>query len=331
MDRLAAMRLFVRITQCGTFARAAETMGISSATATERIARLEAELKAKLLNRTTRHLSLTPEGERYLDVCRRALDELDEVERVIAGDAKLRRGPVTMSVNVGVFRSLLLPSITQFTHDHPDIRLQILASDSRADFVRDGVDFAVRIGGLEDQDLIARRIGDPRRVTVASPDYLRRHGEPTLPEDLVEHRLLDFLLPKPGVTLPWDFLERDGLRQASFNGPLAVNDAEARVRFAEDGAGIAQTMCFLAARAIREGRLVRLLRQWETPAPTVSVIYPRNRHMPTRVRATMDFVIHTLSVGLRESASSLAGPEINLMENDVSRDTPHPTHQGQRR
>jgi LysR family transcriptional regulator for bpeEF and oprC len=305
LDRLSAMRLFVRITQCGTFAQAANSMGISSATATERIGRLEAELRAKLLNRTTRRVSLTPEGEHYLAVCRSVIDDLDAVERSIARDAKLRRGPVTISVNVGVFRSILLPGVAAFADAHPEIRLQILASDGRADFVRDGVDFAVRVGGLEDQDLVLRRIGEPRRVTVASPSYLKRRGEPQTPDNLLDHRLLDFLLPKGGRTLAWDFADAAGLRQTSFNGPLAVNDAEARVRLAEDGAGIAQTMCFLAAGPIRNGRLVRLLRQWETPAPTISVIYPRNRHMPARVRATMDFVIEAVSVGLRESTASL--------------------------
>jgi LysR family transcriptional regulator, regulator for bpeEF and oprC len=306
VDRLSAMRLFVRITQCGTFAQAADSMGISSATATEKIGRLEAGLGAKLLNRTTRRVSLTPEGARYLAVCRSVIDDLDAVERSIAGDAKLRRGPVTISVNVGVFRSILMPGVAAFTDAHPEIRLQILTSDSRADFVSDGVDFAVRVGGLEDQDLVVRRIGEPRRVTVASPSYLERHGEPQTPDELSEHRLLDFLLPKSGRTLAWDFADAAGPRQTSFNGPLAVNDAEARVRFAEDGAGIAQTMCFLAARGIKEGRLVRLLHRWEIPAPPISILYPRNRHMPARVKATMDFATETIGAELKLSANILA-------------------------
>lgn len=305
MDRLSAIRLFVRITQCGTFAQAADSMGISSATATEKIGRLEAELGAKLLNRTTRRVSLTPEGERYLAVCRSVIDDLDAVERSIAGDAKLRRGPVTISVNVGVFRSILLPGVAAFADAHPEIRLQILTSDSRADFVSDGVDFAVRVGGLEDQDLVVRRIGEPRRVTVASPSYLERHGAPQTPDELADHRLLDFLLLKGGRTLAWDFADAAGPRQTSFNGPLAVNDAEARVRFAEDGAGIAQTMCFLAARGIKEGRLVRLLHRWEIPAPPISILYPRNRHMPARVKATMDFAARTIGAELKAAASIL--------------------------
>jgi LysR family transcriptional regulator, regulator for bpeEF and oprC len=174
--------------------------GISSASATERIRALESELKAKLLNRTTRRTSLTPEGERYLAVCQRVLDELEEVERSITEESKLRRGPVTITANVGVFRSILLPRVAAFAESHPEIRLQIFASDQRADFIRDGVDFAVRVGGLEDQELIARRVGVPMRVTVASPDYLSRHGIPRTPDDLTGHRLIDFLLPGVGRT-----------------------------------------------------------------------------------------------------------------------------------
>jgi LysR family transcriptional regulator for bpeEF and oprC len=196
--------------------------------------------------------------------------------------------------------------VAAFADAHPEIRLQILTSDSRADFVGDGVDFAVRVGGLEDQDLVARRVGEPRRVTVASPSYLERHAAPRTPDELADHRLLDFLLPNGGRTLAWDFADSGGLRHTSYNGPLAVNDAEARVRFAEDGAGIAQTMCFLAARGIKEGRLVRLLRRWETAAPPISILYPRNRHMPARVKAAMDFVTETIGASLRVSASVLA-------------------------
>jgi LysR family transcriptional regulator for bpeEF and oprC len=306
MDRLAAMRLFVRITQYGTFAQAAGSLGISSATATERIRALESDLKAKLLNRTTRRLSLTPEGERYLATCRKVLDELEEIERSISEDSKLRRGPVTISANVGVFRSILLPKIAAFAEAHPEIRLQIFASDQRANFVRDGIDFAIRVGRLEDQELIARRVGEPRRVTVASPDYLRRHGVPRTPAELAGHRLIDFLLPGVGRALDWDFAESGGLRQTAFNGPIAVNDAEARVRFAEDGAGIAQTMCFLASPGLKSGRLVRLLAEWETPAPAISILYPRNRHMPARVRATVDFVASTIEEALATASRSSA-------------------------
>lgn len=300
MDRLSAMRLFVRIGQLGSFTQAASSLRISSATATERIRRLEAELKTKLLNRSTRKVALTEEGERYFKTCRSVIDELEEVEQSIGEASRLRRGNVTMSVNVGVFRAMLLPRIAAFAADHPELRLQIMISDQRADFVRDNVDFAVRIGGLEDQDLIVRSLGTPRRVTVASPKYLRRHGAPLSPENIRQHRTVEFLLPRGGKSLEWEFGSRGKKSELQFGGPLALNDAEGRVRLAEEGFGVAQTVCFLAADGIARGRLVRLLKEWEVPAPSISILYARNRYLPGRVRLVMDFAANLIEQRLKE-------------------------------
>jgi LysR family transcriptional regulator, regulator for bpeEF and oprC len=289
MDRLSAMRLFVRIGQLGSFTQGAASLRISSATATERIRRLESELKTKLLNRSTRKVTLTEEGERYFKICQSVLDELEEVEQAIGEANQLLRGSVTMSVNVGIFRAMLLPSIASFANDHPELRLQIMVTDQRADFVRDNVDFAVRIGGLEDQDLIVRPLGTPMRVTVASPKYIRRYGTPRSPEEIRQHKTVEFLLPQAVKTLAWEYASRGKKSELHFGGPIALNDAEGRVKLAEGGFGVAQTVCFLAAEGIARGRLVRLLKDWETPAPAISILYSRNRHLPARVRLVMDF------------------------------------------
>ena len=299
MDRLSAMRLFVRISQLGSFTQAAASLRISSATATERVRRLESELKTKLLNRSTRKVTLTEAGERYFKTCQSVLDELEEVEQAIGEANQLRRGNVTMSVNVGVFRAMLLPRIASFAGDHPELRLQIMISDQRADFVRDNVDFAVRIGGLEDQDLIVRSLGTPTRVTVASPKYIRRFGMPRSPEEIRQHRTVEFLLPQAGKTLPWEFGALGKKSELDFAGPIALNDAEARVQLAESGFGVAQTVCFLAAEGIARGRLVRLLRDWETPAPAISILYSRNRYLPVRVRLVMDFMASLIAERLK--------------------------------
>lgn len=301
MDRLSAMRLFVRIGQLGSFARAAESLEISSATATERMRRLEAEVKAKLLNRTTRRVALTEEGERYWKVCQRVLEELEEVEHTIGDDRRLSRGRVMISANVGIFRAIMLPHLASFAQAHPEIRLQIIMTDQRADFVREGIDFAVRVGGLENQDLMVRRVGAATRVTVASPDYLRREGMPLSPDDLQKHRVIEFLLPQTGQTLEWEFADEAGKREIHFGGPIALNDAEARVKLAEDGLGVAQTLCFFAAQPILEGKLIRLLSDWETAAPEISILYPRNKYLPARVRAAMDFTAATIKDALEAS------------------------------
>jgi LysR family transcriptional regulator, regulator for bpeEF and oprC len=305
MDRLSAMRLFVRIAQLASFTQAAASLRISSATATERIRRLESELKTKLLNRSTRKVTLTGAGERYFKTCQSVLDELEEVEQAIGEANQLRRGCVTISVNVGTFRAILLPGIASFVNDHPELRLQIMVTDQRADFVRDNVDFAVRIGGLEDQDLIVRSLGTPTRVTVASPKYLRHYGTPRSPEEIRQHRTVEFLLPQAVKTLAWEFGSGKKRSELHFGGPIALNDAEGRLKLAESGFGVVQTVCFLAAEGIARGRLVRLLKDLETPAPPISILYARNRHLPARVRLAMDFMATLIAERLKTARAIL--------------------------
>ena len=288
VDQLAAMRLFVRIVELGSFGRAARALKMSSSNATERVARLEEALGLRLLARTTRAVAPTEAGTRYYQVCRRILGELDEIESSLTGSQSALAGPVRVSANVSIARSILIPRLPQWFEHHPQIHVELVMSDQRSDFVRDGIDFAVRIGGLEDQDLVMRPLGRPRRVTVASPAYLRQKGRPKRPEDLSKHCLIDFLLPQPGTRLEWEF-KKNGKRLELFPPAVAsISDSEARLQLAIAGMGIVQSLSFLAAPALREGKLERVLTSWEMPAPEVSILYPRDRHLPARTRATMD-------------------------------------------
>ena len=288
VDQLAAMRLFVRIVEMGSFGKAARALKMSSSNATERMARLEEILGLRLLARTTRAVAPTEAGTRYYEVCRRILGELDEIESSLTGSQGAFAGRVRVSANVSIARSILVPRLPQWFQQQPQIHVELVMSDQRSDFVRDGIDFAVRIGGLEDQDLVMRPLGRPRRVTVASPAYLRQMGRPKRPEDLSKHRLIDFLLPQPGARLEWEF-EKTGKRIELFPPAFAsIGDSEARLQLAIAGTGIVQSLSFLAAPALREGKLERVLTSWETDAPEVSILYPRDRHLPARTRATID-------------------------------------------
>ncbi|CDY75382.1 Transcriptional regulator, LysR family [Caballeronia glathei] len=288
IDQLAAMRLFVRIVETGSFGRAARSLAMSSSNATERMARLEEALGVRLLARTTRAVAPTQAGTRYFEVCRRVLGELDDIEASLAGSREALAGRVRVSANTAVARTILLPRLPEWLARHPGIHVELMLSDGRADFVREGIDFAIRIGGLEDQDLVLRPLGRPRRVTVASPAYLRDAGVPREPNDLAAHRLIDFLLPQSGASLAWEF-EADGARTEVYPpSVISVGDAEARVQLAASGAGIAQTLCFIAAPGLRDGTLARVLTEWDTDAPELSILYPRDRHLPARTQATMD-------------------------------------------
>jgi LysR family transcriptional regulator for bpeEF and oprC len=301
VDQLAAMRLFVRIVEMGSFGKAARSMDMSSSNATERMSRLEEILGLRLLARTTRAVAPTEAGTRYYEVCRRVLAELDEVEASLTSSQEALAGRVRVSANISIARSILIPRLPHWFEQHPQIHVELVMNDLRSDFVRDGIDFAVRIGGLEDQDLVLRPLGRPRRVTVASPEYLRKMGKPRRPEDLAEHHLIDFLLPQPGARLEWEF-ERNGKRQELFpRSSASVGDSDARLQLAIAGMGIVQSLSFLAAPALREGKLERILTSWEMPAPEVSILYPRNRHLPARTQATMDAVTSWIKEAIRDA------------------------------
>ena len=301
VDQLAAMRLFVRIVEMGSFGKAARSMEMSSSNATERMSRLEEILGLRLLARTTRAVAPTEAGTRYYEVCRRVLAELDEVEASLTSSQEALAGRVRVSANVSIARSILIPRLPHWFEQHREIHVELVMNDQRSDFVRDEIDFAVRIGGLEDQDLVLRPLGRPRRVTVASPEYLRKMGKPRRPEDLAEHHLIDFLLPQPGARLEWEF-DRNGKRQELFPRSIAsIGDSDARLQLAIAGMGIVQSLSFLAAPALREGKLERILTSWEMPAPEVSILYPRNRHLPARTQATMDAFTSWIKEAIRDA------------------------------
>lgn len=302
IDQLAAMRLFVRIVEAGSFGKAARALEMSSSNATERMARLEQALGVRLLARTTRAVAPTEAGSRYFEVCRRLLSELDEAEASLTNAQQALAGRVRVSANVSVARAILIPRLPQWFAAHPQIHVELIMNDQRSDFVRDGIDFSVRIGGLEDQDLVRRPLGRPRRVTVASPGYLRLMGCPERPQDLPGHRLIDHLLPQSGERLEWEF-EEDGNYTPCYPETIAaVGDADARLQLAIAGMGIVQSLSFMAAPALREGKLDRILSQWETLAPDVSILYPRDRHLPARTQATMDAFAGWIKEAIQASA-----------------------------
>lgn len=277
-------------------------MKMSSSNATERIANLEQTLGIKLLARTTRAVAPTPAGSRYFEACKRILAELDDVESSLSESRDALEGRIRVSANSSIARAILIPRLPSWFENHPKIHIELVMSDRRSDFVRDGIDFAIRIGGLEDQDLILRPLGRPRRINVASPDYLARMGRPTTPKDLARHNLIDFLLPHPGDRLEWEFDEGGETSTWSASSSImAVGDAHARVELAIAGMGIVQTLAFIAAPALRDKRLVRLLPRWESAAPEVSILYPRDRNLPARTHAVMDAFATWIKEALKDS------------------------------
>ena len=311
MDRLHEMKVFVAVAVAGSFAKAGTRLRISPPAVTRAISSLEDRLGARLFNRTTRSLSLTEAGTRFLESARRLLTDLDVAEKSAAGETAVPHGHLTVTASVTFGRSALAPIVCAFLAAHPRITVSILLLDRIANLVEEGIDVAVRIGELPDSSLVARRVGEVRRVLVASPGYVAKRGQPEAPADLKLHSIIAFTGLMPNRE--WRFVDRRGPNHVSFTPRLEINDAVAAIGAVEMGDGITIALSYMVAQQIREGRLVPVLDQFSPPPAPVHIVYPQGRLVTPKVRAFVDFArprlraaLDTLSVGRLEAADGKA-------------------------
>jgi len=289
MDKLHAMRVFVRVVEVNSFTKAADTLGLPRASVTTTIQNLEAALGVRLLQRTTRKLSLTLDGAAYLEGATRILSDIEEVEASFSSARKTPRGRLRVDMPGSLGRLVIIPTIHQFHERYPDIEIMIGMSDRPIDLIQEGVDCVLRVGDLQDSSLIARRVGAFRPVTVASPAYLAKHGTPAGIEDLDRHIAVNYFT-RTGKVHELSF-ERDGVaHEVLMNGSVSVNDADAYVTCAVEGLGIGQTARFLVLPHLRNGTLVEILHEWRPSLIPISALYPHNRHLSPKVRAFVDWV-----------------------------------------
>lgn len=291
MDLLDSMRLFVRIVERGSFSAAASDIGIPRATATNTVKALEARLGVRLLQRTTRHVSATSEGEVYGQKCRAFLADLEAMEDEFTTSSV--RGHLRIDVHGNLFRQLLLPQFAEFTARHPELTLHIGDGDRLVDLVREGVDCVVRAGEQTDSGMIVRRLVLLEEVTVASPDYLARHGVPRCIEDLAEqgHKMIGFVSSRTGATLPLEFTEAGSVRYVTLPSPLTIASSDTSAALARAGYGLTQAPRFRFEQDLASGTLVEVLPK-HPPTPTpISVLYPSQRHVSRRLRVFIDWLI----------------------------------------
>jgi LysR family transcriptional regulator for bpeEF and oprC len=289
MDQLQGMRVFTRVAELGSFARAANTLDMSRAMASSYVAQLEKHLATRLLHRTTRKVTVSAQGSVYLEHCKRILGE------IAAADDELRlardrpQGKLRIDVPVPFGKHLLLPAIPQFTQRYPDIALEVRFNDRYVDVIGERVDVAVRVGKISTPDLIAKHITNSRILTCASPRYLGRAGAPRTPEALREHRLIGHLRTEAARPADWQFA-RDGVPKA-MRLPMALsfNTAEALMVSALEGQGIVQQLDLLVGGYLAEGRLVEILHEYSCEGPPMSVIYPRATQHLAKVRVFAEF------------------------------------------
>jgi LysR family transcriptional regulator, regulator for bpeEF and oprC len=295
MDKLLAMQVFARVVETGGLTRAADSLGVPKATATTLIQKLEASLGVRLLNRTTRHVSVTPDGTAYYERCVAILGLVRETEESLGKQHATPRGRLRVDVPTLMARSVLVPALPQFFARYPDIELALACSERRADLIEEGIDCALWSGEIEESNFVARRVGFLYFATCAAPAYLAKYGRPEHPDDLARHRCINHFSPHTGKISEWVFSKQGVRVQSPFGGHIALDDANSYVAAAEAGLGVAQIPAFVLKDSLERGTLDLVLGDWfPEPAP-LYVVYPQHRHLSGRVRVFVDWVAELLS------------------------------------
>lgn len=305
MDRFHELQVFVAVADAGSFAKAGEKLRISPPAVTRTISGLEERIGVRMFNRTTRSLSLTEPGARFLENARRVLTELDNAEMDAAGESGTPTGHLTIGASVTFGRAVVAPLMTSFLKAHPRITASVVLQDRVADLVSDGIDVAIRISDLPDSSLVAKRLGEVRRVLVASPAYLAQRGVPQHPRDLKLHSIIAFT----GLmqNREWRFADGNATANVHLSPTLEINDAVATIAAAQASDGITIALSYMVAEAIVAGTLVPVLDAFTPSAVPVHLVYPQTTIVAPKVRAFVDFAAPRLKKRLEELSVAKAG------------------------
>lgn len=292
MDKLNAMQAFARVVEAGTFTRAAESLDLPKTAVTRLIQSLEEHLKVKLLNRTTRRVSVTPDGAAYYERVTRLLSDIEELEGSVSHARAAPKGRIRVDVASSVARLLLIPALPEFYARHPDIQIDLGVSDRPVDLIGDNVDCVVRGGEITDQSLVARRIGDWGYGCCASPAYIQRHGMPQHPLDLEsdQHHVVSYFSTRTGKRFPFDYSKNGQRYEIYGHYKVSVNDGNAYMTAGLTGLGVIQAPYFMIKPHIDAGELVPFLCDWESDPLPLYVVYPPNRHLSTKLRVFVDWI-----------------------------------------
>ena len=298
MDRLESMSILVGVAEAGSLSGAARRLHMPLASLSRKISALESHLGVKLLNRSTRLLTLTDAGQSYLTACKRILEDVAAAEREAAGEYRTPRGELSMTTAVTFGRVHMLPVVAEFLRLYPEIDARLTFNDRVVNLQEEHIDVAARIGKLPDSGLRAVRIGEVKRVICASPDYLAAHGTPAHPSELINHGCVSF--EPMSLAAAWDFPLGNATAMVPVRSRLVVGSADATIDAALAGVGIARVFSYHIANAERAGTLVRVLREFEPAAMPVHLVYPAGGQIPLKLRVFLDFATPRLRERLGE-------------------------------
>jgi DNA-binding transcriptional LysR family regulator len=288
MDKLSNMRTFVEVVNGEGFTAAANRIGLSRAQVSKAVMQLETHLGARLLNRTTRRVSLTETGRIYYERCREILNDIEEIEALASEQSQQVRGTLTLAAPTSFGVLHLNRLIPGYIKQYPDVRVSLSLSDRLIDVVSEGFDLAIRITELEDSSLVARKLAPCKRVLVASPDYLERHGRPAVPQDLAMHHCLVYSNDLQAGT--WTLNGARGEESFRVNGPVCADNGDVLRDAAVDGLGITLLPTFIVGPDLRAGRLVQVLQDYCPRDISVYAMFPSRRYLSAKVRTFVDYL-----------------------------------------
>ncbi|WP_421698024.1 LysR substrate-binding domain-containing protein [Ancylobacter sp.] len=298
MDQIAAMRAFVRVVEAGTFSRAADLLDMPKPTVTKHIQQLEAHLRTKLLNRSTRRVAVTPDGAAYYERAVALLSDLDELDGSMTRSQASPAGRLRVDVPSSLALYALIPALPDFFARYPDIQLDLGVTDRPVDLLAENVDCAIRGGERLDPTLIARRIGTLPLMHYASPAYIARHGLPEHPRDLAQgHRVIGYFSARTGRPMAFDMVRGEESFELRLPHVLATNDSTAYLAAGLAGLGITQTIDAMVGPYLDSGALVRVLPEWQAGPIVLHVVYAPNRHLSSRLRVFVDWVAELFGSG----------------------------------
>lgn len=289
MDVSSGIPAFVRAAELGSFTRAARVLGVTPSGIGKSIARLESELGVRLLQRTTRRISLTDDGALFFEHGRRILEELETARNLMSNRRDVPLGRLRVSLPTTLAKRVVVPALGQFLARYPELRTELFLSDRRVNLVEDAFDVALRVGALRDSSLVARRIGAQQLVTIGAPAYLGERRVETI-GDLSPLRAIVFRLPSTSTFKPWAFRSEGRLLEIHPAPYVALDDGEAIVGAVSAGLGVAQVPTYMAIDELARGAVVELLPAQRPPADPLSAVYPSQRNVPARTRAFIEFL-----------------------------------------
>ena len=295
MDRIQAMQIFIRVAEAESFIHAAEALSLPASTVTSTVKNLEKYLQVRLLNRTTRRVSLTPEGAQYLIQCKEILDLIEHTESNLTNAIKQPQGRLRVDMPAGIAHSVIMPNLQEFQRRYPNIYLMIGVSDRQIDLIKEGVDCVIRMGNLENSSLVARPLGEFRWVTCASAAYLKENGIPRSPDDLEQHRAIHYFSGNNRQAGEMRFVQNGEKKIVQMRGTIAVNETELYIKMCLKGYGLAQLAERLVTEHLKEKRLIAVLQDWCPPAVAVTLLYPHQRFVSPAVRVFSDWMVELIN------------------------------------